>query len=148
MIKFYNTQIVFQEVPDEISLAINLTNCPYACPGCHSPHLRCDIGTPLTREIFESMIINYRGITCVCFMGLSTKQDEYNELKALRDIASQKYGLKTAWYTGQSPEEIFVNTDTDWKNWDYIKFGRYIEALGGLDKSTTNQKLINIKTLP
>lgn len=146
MIKFYNTQIVFQEVPDEVTLAINLTNCPYTCPRCHSPYLRQDIGTQLTQELLESMILNKRGITCVCFLGLSTNQQEYEELKVLRDIVSQKYDLKTAWYTGQNAEEIFTDS-TDWKNWDYIKFGRYVEALGGLDKSTTNQKLIKTETL-
>ena len=147
MIKFYNTQIVFQEVPDEVTLAINLTNCPYRCHGCHSPYLRQDIGTPLTQEILESMIVNYRGITCVCFMGLSNLEPDYDELKKLREVVSKKYELKTAWYTGQNADEIFAYNLADWKNWDYIKFGPYVEALGGLDKKSSNQKLIKISEI-
>ena len=37
MLKYSNYEITFAEVPDEISLCINLTNCPHKCIGCHSP---------------------------------------------------------------------------------------------------------------
>lgn len=39
MLKYVNTDIVFQEFPDEVTLAINLSNCPCHCPGCHSSYL-------------------------------------------------------------------------------------------------------------
>ena len=39
MLKYLNCQVTFAEVPDEISLCINITNCPNRCPGCHSPEL-------------------------------------------------------------------------------------------------------------
>ena len=35
MVRFYNFDIVFAEIPDEVTLAINITGCPYRCPGCH-----------------------------------------------------------------------------------------------------------------
>lgn len=47
MIKYYNTDIVFQEIPGEVTLAINLTRCPFKCKGCHSTHLQQDIGEEL-----------------------------------------------------------------------------------------------------
>lgn len=31
MLKYVNTGIVFQEIPDETTLAINISNCPCAC---------------------------------------------------------------------------------------------------------------------
>ena len=40
MLKYYNYDIVFQEYPDEVTLAINLTMCPNRCVGCHSAYLR------------------------------------------------------------------------------------------------------------
>ena len=35
MLKYVNTGIVFQEIPDEVTLAINISGCPCHCPGCH-----------------------------------------------------------------------------------------------------------------
>ena len=46
--KYLDTMITFSEFPDEIALCINITNCPFHCPGCHSPELWEDIGTELT----------------------------------------------------------------------------------------------------
>ena len=45
MLKYVNTGVVFQEIPDEVTLAINISNCPCRCPGCHSHYLWEDIGT-------------------------------------------------------------------------------------------------------
>ena len=36
MLKYVNHDIVFQEFPDEVTLAINLSCCPNGCTGCHS----------------------------------------------------------------------------------------------------------------
>ncbi len=35
MLKYVNYDIVFQEFPDEVTLAINLSSCPNGSPGCH-----------------------------------------------------------------------------------------------------------------
>ena len=48
MLKYVNSSVVFQEIPDEVTLAINISNCPCHCPGCHSKYLWEDIGLPLT----------------------------------------------------------------------------------------------------
>ena len=50
MLKYVNTGIVFQEIPDEVTLAINISNCPCHCPGCHSHYLWEDIGLPLDTD--------------------------------------------------------------------------------------------------
>ena len=47
MVRFYNYDIVFAEIPDEVSLALNITGCPNRCPGCHSTHLQQNIGDVL-----------------------------------------------------------------------------------------------------
>ena len=53
MLKYTNTDIVFQEIPDEVTLAVNLSGCPCHCPGCHSQYLWGDEGEPLTDERAE-----------------------------------------------------------------------------------------------
>ena len=53
MIKYVpeDTQVVFAEIPDEVSLAINISCCPHRCPGCHSPYLQKDYGVELDEEL-------------------------------------------------------------------------------------------------
>ena len=70
MIRYYNFDIVFAEIPDEVTLAINITGCPYRCEGCHSPHLREDRGERLDADALAALLERYgNGITCLCFMG-------------------------------------------------------------------------------
>ena len=49
MLTYVNHDIVFQEFPDEVTLAINLSRCPNRCPGCHSPYLQQEEGEELTK---------------------------------------------------------------------------------------------------
>ena len=48
MLKYTTYDIVFQEFPDEVTLAVNLSLCPNGCPGCHSSYLQGDLGEELT----------------------------------------------------------------------------------------------------
>ena len=70
MLKYVNTGIVFQEIPDEVTLAINISNCPCHCPGCHSHYLWEDIGLPLDTNAIDAFVEEYgEDITCISFMG-------------------------------------------------------------------------------
>ena len=135
--KFYNYDIVFQEIPDETALAINLTNCPNHCEGCHSPHLWKDIGQELTEDILRNLLNRYRQmITCVCLMGGDGQRNEVeNFAKYIRENTS----LKMAWYSGR--EQLPSNLEF----FDYVKLGRYVPACGGLKSRTTNQRLFKIE---
>lgn len=138
MLKYYNFDIVFQEIPDETTLAINITECPFRCQNCHSPHLREDIGEPLDEEALLTMLNRYgNGITCICIMGGDARPEDVQELAGhiRRDL-----GYRSAWYSGAEtiPECIDV------RNFDYIKIGPYKEEFGGLKSSTTNQKLYKV----
>ena len=142
MLKFYNYDIVFIEIPDEISLAINITGCPNRCKGCHSPHLQENIGELLTKEILEELILLYgNAITCVCFMGGDSEPQEI--VKLARIVHKIDRNIKTAWYSGcdKLPQDLPV------EEFNYIKIGRYIESLGGLQSKTTNQRLYKVEKL-
>lgn len=73
MLKYVSYDIVFQEIPDEVTLAINLSRCPNRCPGCHSPHLRDDIGDELSAERLAVLIDEYRNAaTSVLWAAMAT----------------------------------------------------------------------------
>ena len=89
MLRFVNFDIVFQEVPGEVTMAINISNCPNRCKGCHSPYLMKNIGEPLTPDNLSFLIEKYGSeITCVCFMGGDS--DPF-EVERLADFIKDKY---------------------------------------------------------
>lgn len=134
--KFLTQGIVFSEIPDEITLELGITNCPFNCEGCHSPFLQSDIGEILDENVIHKLINKNRGISCILFSGGFPK-----EVEELCFIVKNNYpNIKTAWYTGLS--EI-PNINLDY--FDYIKIGAYIKDLGGLKSPKTNQRLYKIK---
>ena len=50
------TNVVLEEIPDRLTLAIDISNCTGLCEGCHSPFLRRDVGVELTPEAIDSLI--------------------------------------------------------------------------------------------
>ena len=56
MLKYLNAPVTFAEIPDEITLCINITGCPLQCKGCHSPFLWEDTGEFLTIEMLDYLI--------------------------------------------------------------------------------------------
>ena len=137
MLKYANFDIVFQEVPDEVTLAINISNCPNQCVGCHSQYLWKDVGYVLDKESLDELVAKYRtGITCVCFMGGDA--EPYDVANLAMYVKNKYKDMKTAWYSGKNelPEALHAET------FDYIKTGRYDEKLGALDSHTTNQRMI------
>lgn len=138
MIKFVDTKIVFQEVPDEVSLAINITGCKNNCKGCHSPYLAEDIGKVLTLDVLEHLIRKNQGITCVSFMG---GDSDTVRVDGLAEFVRKCFpSLKVAWYSGRDElsEHIYIS------NFDYIKLGHYDEECGPLNNPNTNQRMYKI----
>lgn len=128
--------IVLQEVPDEVSLAINITGCPYRCAGCHSSHLQREYGD-YVGDVLPMALKQYSGlITCVCFMGGDQHMDDL--IKHCTYIRKNYPWLRIAIYTGTSSlEEIKPCLHL----LDYAKVGPYCENAGGLDKTNTNQRM-------
>ena len=149
MLKYVNTEITFSEVPDEITLCINISNCPCHCKGCHSPYLAENIGILLAdwaeyskeehsiNTPIDKLIEANEGITCVCLMGGDSDTELLN---ALASEIKAEYDIKVAWYSGR--QELSKNIYLGW--FDYIKLGPYIEELGPLNSKTTNQKFYQV----
>nr|DAF44247.1 MAG TPA: anaerobic ribonucleoside-triphosphate reductase activating protein [Podoviridae sp. ct8Lf7] len=145
MLKYVDAKVVFQEVPDEITLAINISNCPCHCKGCHSSYLAEDIGTPLDEDSLVELLLNNKGITCIAFMGGDSDPEYINWLASImRDMNDSEPGnwadVKIAWYSGRQE----LSPDIDLRNFDYIKLGPYIEEKGPLSSRTTNQVMLQI----
>lgn len=141
MLKFVETKIVFKEVPNEITLAINISGCPCHCKGCHSEYLAQDIGDQLTAQSLETLINKNKGITCVSFMGGDGSPEE---LQKLSDYVRHKFKLKTCWYSGRILEHNgkYINS------FDYVKVGPYMEECGPLDSPKTNQRFYSVSFNP
>lgn len=138
MLKYTDSQIVFREVPDKVALAINISNCPNHCTGCHSPELRKNIGMELTDEELDRLITENDGINCVCFMG---EGRDIARLSHLISLVKDKYGISTCLYTGSDEfdESVFNG------KLDFIKIGHYDEKFGPLNKETTNQRMYRLE---
>lgn len=132
-------QVVFQEVPGEISLCFHICGCPIRCEGCHSPHLWSEEnGELLTNKKFEKLLLQYDDLaTCVLFMGGEWHEEELlNMLKI-----AKKLQFKTCLYTGQETVSKAIRNQLNW-----LKTGKWVAELGGLNSLETNQKFIDLKT--
>lgn len=150
MLKYVNYDIVFQELPNETTLAINISNCPCHCKGCHSSYLAEDIGKPLIFREIERLIKENEGITAICFMGGDSEPKLINHYaKLIRESTIDEVvdsftvtnPIRIGWYSGRQE----LSKDIDIKNFNYIKLGPYIEELGGLKNPNTNQRLYEVQ---
>lgn len=137
MLKFANYDIVFQEFPDEVTLAVNISGCPCHCPGCHSQYLWDDVGEELTIERLLQMADHYGvGITCVGLMG--GDNDPAEVLRLLTALREARPQLRTGWYSGR--QELPACFD-QFPHPNYVKLGPWREDRGPLSAATTNQRL-------
>lgn len=137
MLKYLNTQVTFVEVPDEITLCINITGCKNGCKNCHSSYLAEDIGEELNDLTLNRLLIKNQGITCVAFMGGDSDPSEINEFARKLKVHTN---LKVAWYSGRQE----LSKDIDLKNFDAVKLGPYIKEFGPLNSKTTNQRFYKV----
>lgn len=138
MLKYLNTQVTFAEVPDEITLCINITGCKNGCKNCHSSYLAQDIGTELTFNEVRKLIKKNSGISCIALMGGDAEPDKINTLASF--IINHYGSIKVAWYSGRQE----LNNNIDLCNFDYIKLGPYKEEFGPLNSRTTNQRFYKV----
>ena len=138
MLKYVDAKVGFAEVPDEVTLAINISNCPCQCKGCHSSYLAQDIGTELTFNEVRKLIKKNSGVSCIAIMGGDAEPDKINTLASF--IINHYNSIKVAWYSGRQE----LSNSIDLSNFDYIKLGPYKEEFGPLNSRTTNQRFYKV----
>ena len=173
MLKYVDTRICFAEIPDEITLCINLSNCPCHCEGCHSPYLAEDVGQILTITRIEKLLEENKGVTAICFMGGDGDTKLVNHYAGLirKSYEEQVEDTLKVNEATHLPKGISLNPGNDiiimkpvpnpikigWysgrqelseeidlKNFDYIKIGPYIKEKGPLDNPNTNQRFYKV----
>lgn len=131
------TSVVMEEIPDMVTLAVDISNCTGLCEGCHSPFLRKDVGAELTPAVIDKLLADNFGVNCFLFLG------EGNDMEALMSVASY---IRTAYpavslaiYSGRENVE-----DDIYALFDYVKVGPYRPDCGPLNSTTTNQRLYRV----
>ena len=76
MLKVYDSAVTMAEFPDEITLCVNISNCPGYCDGCSEPWLLEDVGEFLTEEKIDELIELHPGITVFGLMGGDSDQED------------------------------------------------------------------------
>lgn len=136
MIKYVprTNNVVLEEIPDRITLAVEISNCQGCCVGCHSPFLKNDVGEELTPSVVDRLISDNFGVNCFLLLG------EGNDLDAVLGIAAHVRkrwpGIEVALYSGRVEVEKEL-----YDAFDYVKVGPYIAEYGPLNSKTTNQRL-------
>lgn len=131
------TSVVMEEIPDMVTLAVDISNCTGLCEGCHSPFLRKDVGVELTLAVIDKLLADNFGVNCFLFLG------EGNDREALMSVASYIRtvypDVSLAIYSGRENVE-----DDIYAIFDYVKVGPYRPDCGPLNSTTTNQRLYRV----
>ena len=134
MIKYVDNSVVFEEIPDRVTLAFSISNCQNNCKGCHSGFLRKDVGNILTEDlVIEKFSKTIKMCNCVLFLG---EGNDKESLLKINDFIKEQFNIETALYSGRDSVE-----DEIFKHFDFVKIGSYQSDKGPLNKETTNQRL-------
>ena len=131
------TSVVLEEIPDRVSLAVDISNCRGDCVGCHSPFLKLDIGEELTTGIIDALIADNFGVNCFLFLGEGRDPEALLGLAA--HIRAAHPRMEIALYSGREEVEPEI-----WDAFDYVKVGPYRPECGPLNERTTNQRLYRV----
>ena len=137
MLKYYDYATTMAEFPDEISLSINISNCPGNCGhtdengkfhlDCSEPWLLEDVGEELTEEKIDSLISKHPGITVFGLMG---GDSDHKDVVRVANYIHEKYPeLKVGMYSGRE----FLDMDL-LNSLDLYKIGRWIMPKGPVEE--------------
>lgn len=147
-----NVHAVYEDKAKVINVTKNITNKSNKIHPINSK-----ASHQLTKEYLETRINQYQDmISCVLFLGGEWQIKQLIELLQIVKISNPS--LKTCLYTGLELDEIVglikneINEQISigWKYifennlLDYLKTGRWIRELGGLDNKKTNQQFYKV----
>lgn len=139
-----NTDITFNELPDKMAYAIELGACKQHCVGCHSPELQ-EEDAPLTSLLDileEAQDAIDAGANAIVVMGGTNNKHitEESLIALLQDLSAI---APTGLYSGSENEArdkiIALEGHCTW-----LKTGPYVDSLGGLESTRTNQRFYRI----
>ena len=172
--KIYQHDITFSEISTEICLTFFVSGCNLHCPGCSWQNTELT-PVKLTPTYYAELLHKYQGkATCVCFLGGEWDLALVDYLRLANKLGYKTClytGLSMTEFRGMGVSDVGVSetgvcevnygkdanashTDASetmnyrteiYEELDYIKTGKWIQLLGGLDSETTNQSLLNIK---
>lgn len=136
MLKFYDYAVTFAEFPDEISLSINISNCPGNCGhvdengkfilDCSEPWLLGDVGEELTESKIDELIAIHPDCTVFGLMG---GDSDHNDVVRISNYIHTKYpNMKVGMYSGRE----FMNMKL-LECLDLYKIGRWIMPEGPVE---------------
>ncbi|MDD5819722.1 MAG: anaerobic ribonucleoside-triphosphate reductase activating protein [Bacteroidales bacterium] len=128
------TDVVLEEIPDRVTLAVEISNCQGNCIGCHSPFLKKDLGKELTPEVIDALLKDNFGVNCFLLLGEGSDPEALRAAGRYLESAYPK--LERALYSGREEVE-----DDLMSLFDYVKVGPYKKEFGPLNERTTNQRL-------
>lgn len=149
--------VSMQEIPDHIAFVINIGNCTQCCRGCHSEDTMSYYWgenpkeVPLKKVIKKASKVHKLGASVCCIMGGTTNYGVTREsLTALINELSLIFEDGVGLYSGS---DTAIDDDLNdhfpaasnyyyahYTPLTYLKIGSYQKDLGGLDKTTTNQR--------
>lgn len=144
MLRYVDVDVYTTEIPDRLCAGISFTGCPIHCYECQWRELwDTDIGKRFDYEALASICANAALCDCILFMGGEWDNDLVEYLKWIKTNTN----YKTALYSGRTLQ-YFLKRDINnqiFHYLDYLKVGRYLKRLGGLQSPITNQRLYRLK---
>lgn len=122
VLKYYDYAVTFSEFPDEIALCVNITNCPGHCKQCSEPWLLSNVGTELTNQEIDKMIIGHPDCTVFGMMG---GDSDHLDVIRIASYIKNKYNIKIGLYSGVDYIDVDLIPYVD-----YYKIGRWIAPEG------------------
>ena len=126
MLKVYDVAVTMSEFPDEITLCVNISNCPGYCDGCSEPWLLKDIGEELTNEKIDELIKDHPGISVFGLMG---GDSDHDDIVRIANYVHEKYNIKVGMYSGRE----YMSTKL-LNCLDLYKIGRFIMPKGPIEE--------------
>lgn len=148
---YYNPQVTFREVPDEISLTIPTLCYEHCSEDCNSQFCFIenwkDKFELLDNKVLDILLQKNSGVSCLTIM---TSLNFYYLQDILTEFKENHSDIKLALYIGKDWEillQALPFRNFNFRILDYIKIGSFKKEFGPLDNPNTNQRFYKISHL-